>query len=353
MKRLLIFGFAVLTVVTQVMAGNPERAGQAGATQLLINSWGRSSGLNGINIGGAYGIESIINNPAGLSTTRRTELVFSHTRYLVGTDININSFGVSQALKKSGVFGIYFTSFDLGDFIITTEDNPDGDLGTFSPTFMNLGLAYGRKFTDHIYVGATIKMVHESIFDVGTTGIAFDAGVQYRTSFGKDSLHDDRLKLGISLRNIGSTMRYGGDGLTFRTNRSRDFTSLSSRPTADFEMPSVLSMGVSYDVYFGADQRFTPMVSFISNAFSQDQIGIGFEYGFKEYLQLRYSFLYEDGINDPLTRLSVWTGHAFGATVEIPFKSGKDRSSSFGLDYSYRTTDPFAGTHSLGVRIDL
>lgn len=353
MKKLLIFGFAVLTLMTQVMAGNPERAGQAGATQLLVNSWGRSSGLNGINIGGTYGIESVMNNPAGLATTRRTELVFSHTRYLANT--TINSFGVSQALKKSGVFGLYFTSFDLGEFILTTEDNPDGDLGTFSPTMMNLGLCYGRKFTDHIYVGATIKIVHESIFDVGTTGVAFDAGVQYRTSFGSDSLHKDKLKLGISLRNIGSTMRYGGDGLSFRANRQDDFTSLSSRPTADFEMPSVLSMGLSYDIYFGGagDQRFTPMGSFISNAFSQDQIGIGFEYGFKEYFQLRYSYLYEDGIMDSQTRVTAWTGHAFGFTVEVPFKSGKNQNSSFGLDYSYRTTDPFAGAHSIGVRIDL
>ncbi len=351
MKKLLIFGFAFLTVASLAFAGNPERTGQAGATQLLVNSWGRSSGLNGINIGGAYGIESVMINPAGLATTKRTELVFSHTRYLVGTDININSFGVSQALKDAGVIGIYFTAFDLGEFIITTEDNPDGTLGNFSPTFLNLGISYGRKFTDHIYVGATLKLVQESIFDVGATGVAFDAGVQYRTSFNDDE-HPDRLKLGVSLRNIGSTMRYGGDGLSFRANRNENFTSLSSRPTAEFEMPTVLSLGVSYDFWFG-DNRFTPMGSFISNSFSQDNIGIGAELAVKDYIQLRYSFLYERGILDPLERISAWTGHAFGMTVEVPFKSGKDRQSSFGLDYSYRTTDPFQGTHSIGVRIDL
>ncbi len=351
MKKLLIFGFLFLTVASLAFAGNPERTGQAGATQLLINSWGRSSGLNGINIGGAYGIESVINNPAGLATTRRTELVFSHTRYLVGTDININSFGVSQALKNSGVIGIYVTAFDLGSFPITTEDNPDGTLGDFSPTFLNLGLSYGRKFTDHIYVGATLKLVQESIFDVGATGVAFDAGVQYRTSFNDDE-HADRLKLGVSLRNIGSTMRYGGDGLTFRSNRNENFTSLSSRPTAEFEMPSVLSLGVSYDFYFG-DNRFTPMGAFISNAFALDNIGIGAEVEIQKYIQLRYSFLYERGIFDPLERLSAWTGHAVGMSVQVPFKSGKDKKSDFALDYSYRTTDPFSGTHSIGVRIDL
>jgi len=354
MKKVLIFGFVMLTALTQVFAGNPERAGQAGGTQLLINSWGRSSGFNGINVANTYGIESVINNPAGLAATRRTELVFSHTQYLVGTDIGINSFGISQSLKRAGVIGLYFTAFDMGDFVLTTEDNPNGDLGTFTPTFLNLGLSFGKKFTDHIYVGATIKVIHESIFDVGSTGVAFDAGVQYRTSFGKDDEHDDRLKLGISLRNVGSTMRYGGDGLTFRTNRDPDFTSLASRPSADFELPSVLSLGVSYDIYFGGDSRFTPTGAFISNAFSQDQIGIGFEYGFKDYLQLRYAFLYERNITDAVNRLSAWTGHSFGASVSVPFKAGKDRGTSlFALDYSYRPTNPFNGTHSIGVRIDL
>lgn len=341
----------LFAAAAQSFAGNPERAGQAGATQLLVNSWGRSSGYNGLNIGSASGIESVITNPAGLATTKRTELVFARTRYLVGTDININSFGISQALKRAGVLGLYFTSFDLGTFIRTTEANPEG-LGTFSPSFMNLGFSYGKKFTDHISVGATIKIVHESIYDVGANGVGFDAGVQYRTNLGKDSLHTDKLKIGICVRNIGSTMRYAGDGLSFRANRDPNFTSISSRPTASFEMPTVLAMGLSYDIYGGEAHRFTPMLGFISNSFTRDNLGIGVEYGFKKYLMLRYSFLYEKNLfNDK--RTTAWTGHALGATVEIPFKTGKDRYSSFGVDYSYRSTNPFSGTHVFGVRVDL
>lgn len=352
MKKIAIICLAVLGAMTQAFAGNPQRAGQAGATQLLVNTWGRSSGFNGINIGSASGIESVITNPAGLSMTRRTELVFAHTRYLVGSDVSINSFGFSQALKRAGVIGLYLTSFDLGTFIRTTEDNPEGNLGTFKPTFMNLGLTYGKKFTDHISVGATIKLVHESINNAGANGIAFDAGVQYRTNLGKDSLHNDKLKIGIALRNIGSTMRYGGDGLSFRANRDPNFSSLSSRPTAQFEMPSVLAMGLSYDFYLSQDHRLTPLLAFVSNSFTRDNIGVGMEYGFKKYFMIRYSFLYEKNIMNA-NRTTAWTGHGVGCTFEIPFKAGKDRFSSFGLDYSYRSTNPFSGTHVIGARIDL
>ena len=351
MKKLLIACLVILSANAQAFAGNPERAGQAGATQLLVNSWGRSSGFNGLNISNTSGIESVITNPAGLAQTKRTELVFAHTRYLVGSDIGINSFGLSQALKRAGVLGVYLTSFDLGKFIRTTEDNPEG-LGYFSPTFMNLGFSYAKKFTDHISVGVTLKMVHESITDVAANGVGFDAGVQYRTNLGKDSLHTDKLKIGICLRNIGSTMRYAGDGLSFRANRDPNFTSLSSRPTATFEMPSVLAMGLSYDFYIGESHRITPVGAFVSNSFTRDNLGVGIEYGFKKYLMLRYSFLYEKNLFNE-NRTTAWTGHALGVTVEIPFKTGKDRFSSFGLDYSYRSTNPFNGAHLLGVRIAL
>ena len=354
MKRYLFAICALLLAAGQLIAGNPERAGQAGATQLLINPWARSSGFNGINIGSSYGVEAVGTNPAGLATTKRTELVFSHTRWMVGTDININTFGFSQSLKRAGVIGIYVSSFDMGEFERTTVANPDGGLGTFKPSIMNMGISYAKKFTDHIYVGATFKVIHEAIPDVSATGVAFDAGVQYRTNLGKsDSLHSDKLKIGVYLRNIGTPMRYNGDGLKRRANLKDNYTSSVQRTSAKFEIPSQLALGLSYDFYIAGWNRITPMIAFISNTFSNDQYGAGLEYQFKEYLMIRYSFLYENNIFNAEKRQNAFTGHAVGASVEIPFKTGKNFRSRVGVDYSYRTTNPFSGTHSFGVRIDL
>ena len=49
-------------------------------------------------------------------------------------------------------------------------------------------------------------------------------------------------------------------------------------------------------------------------------------------------------------RMTVFTGPTCGATFEIPFN---DKKSTFGLDYSYRFTNPFAGVHTFGLRINL
>jgi hypothetical protein len=77
-------------------AGNEQRAGQAGASELLINPWARSSGWGGANTASCKGLESLNLNIAGTAFTKSTELIFAHTNWLVGTDIRIYSGGLSQ-----------------------------------------------------------------------------------------------------------------------------------------------------------------------------------------------------------------------------------------------------------------
>ncbi len=65
---------------------------------------------------------------------------------------------------------------------------------------------------------------------------------------------------------------------------------------------------------------------------------------------LRGGYIYEKGIGTKTTR-TAYTGPCVGLTFEIPF--GKEKLSSFGLDYSYRFTNPFEGTHCIGIRVNL
>ena len=62
MKRTLkYFGIVFFSslLCTNATAGNPDRVGSAGASQLLINPWARSSGWGGANIASVRGLESI------------------------------------------------------------------------------------------------------------------------------------------------------------------------------------------------------------------------------------------------------------------------------------------------------
>ncbi|MBA3648753.1 MAG: PorV/PorQ family protein [Chitinophagales bacterium] len=342
-----------LLLSSSVWAGNKDRQGEAGATELLINPWARSSGWNGINTANVRGIESLNLNVAGLAFTKKTEIVFSHTNWLQGTGISFNTFGISQNLGKSGgVLGLDIMSINFGDIPITTEDQPEGGLGNFSPQFINIALAYSKVFSNSIYGGIVVRGISEGISNVHALGASVDAGVQYVTGPASDPT---RIKFGISLRNVGTPMTFGGDGLTFLGQAPQgDYTLTVEQRSQGFQLPSLLNIGGAYDFKFGSAgkkmHRLTVAANFTSNSFSEDQFGLGLEYAFKELIMIRGGYNYEKNITDPQLRVSSLTGIAGGITFEIPLKQN---GPTIGIDYAYRTTTPFNGTHTLGVRINL
>jgi hypothetical protein len=74
MKRSLKIVFIICALAFQnVQAGNPDRAGGAGATQLLFNPYARSFGYGGVNTASVKGLESFYLNIAGLANSEKTE----------------------------------------------------------------------------------------------------------------------------------------------------------------------------------------------------------------------------------------------------------------------------------------
>jgi hypothetical protein len=103
---------------------------------------------------------------------------------------------------------------------------------------------------------------------------------------------------------------------------------------------------------FVQDYRLTAIANFTSNAFGYDYYGVGLEFGWKKMLMLRAAWRFEKGQFNAADRLDVYTGLAAGATFDIPFK--KDFvGPHLAIDYSFRATSPFQGTHSFGLRINL
>ena len=185
-KALLIIVLCFYSATT--FAGNEQRAGQAGASELLINPFARSSGWADANIAGVRGLEGMYSNVAGLAFTKKTELIFTQTSWLqYGSKMfdanssvsSISTFGFSQKMGESGVLGFAVMNMNFGDIEITTVDLPDGGIGTFSPKYMNIALSYAKIFSNSIYGGMTVKMISEQISNVGANGIALDAGIQY------------------------------------------------------------------------------------------------------------------------------------------------------------------------------
>lgn len=339
-----------------LFAGNSDRAGQAGAGELLINPWTRSAGWMGCNTASVKGLESQYLNVAGTAFTKKTEIIFNHTQWLKGTDIDINSFGLTQRVGESGAVSLAIMSMSFGDIDVTTPESPEGGIGTFSPRFLNIGLSYAKAFSNSIYGGVTVKIISETIDQVKSSGFAFDAGIQYVTGFNKEK---DNLHFGISLKNVGAPMQFRGDGLNFKGytsdqlnsgNTSANQVLTVSQRSDKIELPSLVNIGGAYDIRFMELHRITIAATFTSNSFTKDNTAVGLEYGFKKLFMVRAGYMFEKDGSNKETSTNVYSGYGFGATVEAPFGKG---GKSIGIDYSYRPTITFDGTHSFGVILKL
>ncbi len=334
----------MIAPIMTTYGGNKDRSGEAGASELLINPWARSAGWGGVNTANISGVESMFSNIAGTAFINRTEILFGHTNWLKGSEINIYSFGLAKKIGEYGVLGIGVMSMSFGDIPITTVDLPEGGIGTFSPSLLNFAISYSRMFSNSIYGGLQVKLISESISDMTAVGFAIDAGIQYVTG------ETENIHFGITLRNWGPTMRFSGDGLAIRTllpGQESQFT--VQQRAATYQLPSQLNIGAAYDVNFTGNYRLTFAANFISNAFAKDQLTFGLEFSLKDYLMLRGGYTYEDGITEDADRTTVFTGPSAGFSVQVPFS--KESKSKFFVDYSYTDTDPFDGVHRIGAGI--
>ena len=80
-KRIAIVLIAVCSLgFLPAHAGNPDRQGEAGGYELLLNPWARSAGLHALNTSFVYGVEAMQINIAVLSRINKNEFIISHTR---------------------------------------------------------------------------------------------------------------------------------------------------------------------------------------------------------------------------------------------------------------------------------
>ena len=349
MRRIYQLGLSILAITfTQtVYAGNKDRAGQAGANELLINPWTRSAGWMSCNTSSVRGLEAQFLNVAGTSFTRRTEIAFYNTQFLKGSGTKINAFGLSQHVGESGAITLGIMTMNYGDIEVTTPDLPEGGIGTFAPRFLNVGLSYAKAFSNSIHGGLTLKIISESIADVKASGLAFDAGIQYVTGFNKDK---DNLRFGIALKNVGAPLRFNGDGLASKGFSTDNVSLTIAQRSQNFELPSLVNIGGAYDFKIKEMHRITFSAGFTANSFTKDQTAVGLEYGFKKLFMIRAGYQFEEGGSSEKESTNAHSGLAAGITVEAPFGKG---GKTIGLDYSYRPSYTFDGTHSFGVILKL
>lgn len=352
-SKLFVVALALFFAAPNLHAGNKDRIGSSGGEQLKINPWARSAGFANANSASITGIESVFLNVSGLAMTKKMDLNLSYSSWLGGSGIGISSFGYGQRMGEYAVLGVGFQSMDFGDINQTTTGSPDGD-GTFNASYGTFYVSYAREFSNSIYAGFTTKVVSEGISNAKASAVAFDFGIRYITGKNRN------IQFGIALKNIGGQLQFTGDGFSTKTSiDDKEFT--VSQRTQGVELPSVLNIGVTYDYLIGeyensdstgvrAMHRVSPALNFMSNSFGKDLISVGIEYSYREFVMVRGGYLYEDNVSDATLSTTAYTGPTAGVTVAMPVNKF---GSSIDIDYAFRATRNFSGTHTIGLRLNL
>lgn len=331
-----------------LFAGNEDRVGSAGASQLLINPWSRSAAIGDAGISHVNGLEATFTNIAGLAFTDKTQIKFDRTNWLGSAGIGLSSAGIAQRISESTVLAVSIQSLNFGDIDITTVDLPEGGIGQFSPRMNVFNVGYARSFSSSIYGGVNFKVISENISNLKANGIAFDAGIRYVTG------EQDQLKFGIALKNVGPVMKYKGDGLSKEITYINDgeIATLEQR-SATYELPSLLNIGGSYDFIFNENNKLIASLAFTANSFQYDQYRIGMDYGMtteKAAFNVRAGYVIERKMYDVENQANALSGLTAGFSADALV--GKNKSA-LGLQYAMRLAGKFGIVHTFGVTISL
>ena len=322
----------------------------------MVNPWARTTGWGEAGVACVTGYESMHLNVAGLAFTKKLEVGFNNSQYLVGTGLQVNAAALAIRVGENSVLGAMVNVYNWGEIEKTNE------------------------------------MLNEHTDNIKSSGFAIDAGIQYITGFGKykDIRNRDNIHFGITMKNVGTTMKYTGDGMTFvGFSPTGTLMSVENR-SQEYELPSLIKIGLSYHIRLApkvdeeedvvySNHNLAIALNFTSNSFTKDQFHVGIEYSFMEYLFLRAGYTYEKGLYSVSDCTTWFNGPSAGITLQAPLKKREGGKSSsrlsdgsspkkaiYGLnttsvstrpvlaiDYSYRFTNIMGGVHTFGLRVTM
>jgi len=301
-----------------------QREGTSSGTFLKIGVGARAEGLGESFVAVANDPTAIFWNPAGLASMQRQEVALNHVSW--PGDINYEHIAYVLPVRKLGgslafQFGALSTQIDE-----TSELNPFGTGRSFIYSDVVAGVAYARRWTDKLLIGAGMKYVREDLgSDVGgpvTNAVLVDIGSIYYLGYGS-------VRIATSLDNFGSQLKPGGSYVSPYSGEVRSYDG--------FDPPTVFRYGIAFEPVENQRQKLTTSLEMNQPADNRQLLKLGLEWTWLGRLALR------GGYNFNADEMKLSAGAGLYATL------GSTKAT---LDYAF-TDAGFLGTVNrlaLGVR---
>jgi len=208
-KYLYWLGLVLLLFSSSVLAQKPMRAGTSTANYLEIGY-----GAAGNSMGDAY--VSLVNdasaiywNPAGLAELEQSEVMVLTQPWIA--NISSSFAAVGLVLPRIGALGLGLINVNYGEMEVTTLAMQEGTGEMFTPNDIVLSLSYARKIVTWFSFGASAKYISSRIWHTNARAMAFDLGLIINTHFfSQTGKKADGLKIGMSIANYGTPLKYDG-----------------------------------------------------------------------------------------------------------------------------------------------
>ena len=313
-----------------------KKVGTTAAPFLGIGVGPRAMGMGGAFVAEGNDVSALYWNPGAFSRPGRSQVMASHTGWLVGTDFNW--IGLQIALDEDNSFGISLTQLDYGEDIVTTVTNPEGTGERWTASDMAFSVSFARNLSDRFSIGGSFKYITQRIWNETASAFAFDVGLLFITPF-------DNMRLGMSFTNFGTAMQMEGKDLVQRIDldpevNGNNKTIVAALKTDSWELPLYFRAGVAYDLVKNGMMTFTVAADAVRPNDNDEYINVGGEISYKDIVYLRAGY-----------RTLFLTSSEEGFTAGAGFNYTIIGSTAASIDYTYQAFGIFEGINTITLGI--
>ncbi|MDZ4711111.1 MAG: PorV/PorQ family protein [bacterium] len=270
-----------------------QRTGTTSLQFLKIGNGARATGMGETFVAVSNDISSLQWNPAGLVAFKENGITASYTQWFA--DTKLAYFGGVYHFGGSNALGISVTSLRTEDMKVTTEFQPQGTGEYFRFSDIAIGLSFARQMTEQFSFGATIKYVEENLGVLKMRGVLGDIATFYKTGLGTS-------RFAIMISNFGGQVSPSGTAPLVNGTVVSSFQK--------FPPPTSFQLGFALEPWMNKDNRLTTAIQLNSPTDNAENLNIGAEYAYKEFLFFRggYKFNVDDedfsagiGLRFPIT----------------------------------------------------